>query len=56
MDKKDDNTKTLERIFIFVTSLVVILICVLIYVTTKTRYSQNRFKLLDNSGGRKEVD
>ena len=53
MDEKDDNTAALEKVFILVTSLVVILICVLIYVTTKTRYSQNRFKLLDNSGGRK---
>lgn len=46
---KEKNTAALENIFIGITSLVIILIGVLIYVTTKTR-SRNRFKLLDNSG------
>ena len=46
---KDKNTAALENIFIGITSLVIVLIGVLIYVTTKTR-SRNRFKLLDNSG------
>ena len=46
---KDKNTAALENIFIGITSLVIILLGVLIYVTTKTR-SRNRFKLLDNSG------
>merc|ERR1712107_706949 len=32
-----------------VTLLVVILVIILVYVTFKTRLSQNRFKLLDNS-------
>ena len=63
---KDKNTAALENIFIGITCLVIILLGVLIYVTTKTR-SRNRFKLLDNSGrelrlsinnqgGRKEID
>ena len=63
---KGKNTAALENIFIGITCLVIILIGVLIYVTTKTR-SRNRFKLLDNSGrelrlsinnqgGRKEID
>ena len=46
---KEKNTAALENIFIGITSLVIILIGVLIYVTTRTR-SRNRFKLLDNSG------
>merc|ERR1712048_329121 len=45
---KEKNTAALENIFIGITSLVIILIGVLVYVTTKTR-SRNRFKLLDNS-------
>jgi len=45
---KDKNTAALENIFIGITCLVIILLGVLIYVTTKTR-SRNRFKLLDNS-------
>ena len=49
-DSDDDNTEVLEHIFIGVTLLVVILVIILVYVTFKTRLSQNRFKLLDNSG------
>ena len=45
-----ENTEVLERILYGVTSLVVILAIILIYVSVKTRLSQNRFKLLDNSG------
>jgi len=46
-ERKDENTAALENIFIGITSLVIVLIGVLIYLT-KTR-SRNRFKLLDNS-------
>ena len=45
-----DNTQVLENILYGVTSLVIILVIILIYVSVKTRLSQNRFKLLDNSG------
>ena len=48
-----DNTQVLENILYGVTSLVIILVIILIYVSVKTRLSQNRFKLLDNSGERK---
>ena len=50
LDNEEENTKLLEKIFLGVTTLVVVLIIVLIYVTNKTRNKQNRFKLLDNSG------
>ena len=49
-NNEEENTKLLEKIFLGVTSLVLVLIIVLIYVTNKTRKTQNRFKLLDNSG------
>ena len=49
-----DNTQVLENILYGVTSLVIILVIILIYVSVKTRLSQNRFKLLDNSGERRE--
>jgi len=48
-NNEEENTKLLEKIFLGVTSLVLVLIIVLIYVTNKTRKTQNRFKLLDNS-------
>ena len=42
-DSDEDNTEVLEHIFIGVTLLVVILVIILVYVTFKTRLSQNRF-------------
>ena len=48
---EEENTRLLQHILAGVTTLVVVLVIVLVYVTKKTRrFSQNRFKLLDNSG------
>lgn len=46
----DENTRMLENILVSVISLVVVLVIILFYITFKTRSTQNRFKLLDNSG------
>ena len=49
-NRDDENTRMLENILISVISLVVVLVIILFYITFKTRSTQNRFKLLDNSG------
>ena len=44
------DTAVLEKIFIGVACLVVLLLGVLVLVLTKNRYKQSSFKLLDNAG------
>ena len=44
------DTAVLEKIFIGVACLVVLLLGVLVLVLTKNRYRQSSFKLLDNAG------
>ena len=44
------DTAVLEKIFIGVACLVVLLLAVLVLVLTKNRYRQASFKLLDNAG------
>ena len=44
------NTALLEKVFLGIVALVVLLAAVLVMVLTKSRNKQNRFKLLDNAG------
>ena len=44
------DTVVLEKIFVGVACLVVLLLAVLVLVLTKNRYRQASFKLLDNAG------